>query len=74
MKEIIINNIVGAAAPFNIFLCDDQTLNCFWIATTNVIPFTFMIPPPYNNLSNVCVKVVDSNNCEITECVDTTIV
>lgn len=71
MIEISITDIVGEA-PFNVYLCDDQENGCMWISSTNDDNYTFVVPPPFNGLAEVCIKVIDGNDCEIINCVEIT--
>jgi hypothetical protein len=66
IKQITIDTLVGAE-PFYIYLCDGSYLNCMYITTiyNTDIPYTFLIPSPYLSLSQVGVKAVDSNGCNI---------
>lgn len=73
MKEITINNIIGLS-PFNIFLCDEQALNCFWVGVTTDTSFVFIVPSPYDELSDICIKIIDGNGCAIKECINIDIV
>jgi len=67
MIEIVIDNITGAT-PYNIYVCDSNQTNCFWIALINTLPYNFIIPPPYDIMNEFCIKAIDANNCEIIEC------
>ena len=62
--QIIINSIVSGQIPYNIYVCD--TCNggtCQYIATTSTIPYSFTLPPSYENFSSFFIKIVDSKNC-----------
>lgn len=65
-KQITIDTLVGTE-PFYIYLCDSGYLNCMYITTINNVdvPYTFLVPTPYLLLSEVGVKVIDSNGCNI---------
>jgi hypothetical protein len=65
-KQITINSIVGSE-PYDVYLCDDVYGGCIYSATINNsdLPFSFLVPTSFENLTTVGVKVIDDNNCEI---------
>lgn len=67
MIQVTINNITGET-PYDIYVCDSESQNCFWINTINSLPFVFIIPPPYDILNTFCIKAVDNNGCSIINC------
>lgn len=67
MIQLTIDNITGVT-PYNIYVCDSDIENCFWIATVASIPYSFIIPPPYENMPTFCLKIVDGNGCDIINC------
>ena len=50
------------------YVCDSNVLNCVYIATISSTPYVFNVPPPLDAQSEICVKVVDINGCEIIQC------
>jgi len=60
--QISINSITGSS-PYNIYLCDSQLINCFYIQTVSTLPYVFDIPPPLDNQASTCVKIIDNLNC-----------
>jgi hypothetical protein len=67
MIQVTINNITGSS-PYNIYVCDSNQENCFWISIIDTLPYNFIIPPPYDIMNEFCIKVVDSNACNIIKC------
>ena len=68
--EITINSITGGTEDYDVYICDVNLNNCIYYTTIEDadLPYTFFAPPPLDNLTEVCVKIVDSNNCIITQC------
>ena len=65
--QVTINSLTGTS-PYDVYICDGIVSNCIYIATINLTPFVFDVPAPLDSESSLCVKVVDVNNCIITEC------
>lgn len=65
--QVTINTLTGTP-PYYVYVCDADALNCVYIATINSTPYVFNVPPPLDAQSEVCVKVVDINDCEIIQC------
>jgi hypothetical protein len=65
-KEITIKTLTGSS-PYNIYLCTNTFTQCIWVAKINntSIPYSFLVPANYENLSVVGVKIIDFDNCEI---------
>ena len=68
--DITINNISGTT-PFDVYVCDTGYTSCIYVSTitSGELPYTFEIPPVYSSLTNFIVKVVDDNNCVVTDTV-----
>ena len=66
--KITINDITGAT-PFDIYVCDSPITTCIYVATINTvdIPYSFDIPLVYSSLTEFIVKVVDNNDCVVTD-------
>jgi hypothetical protein len=66
--NITINNVTGAQ-PFNIYVCDSPITTCIYVSTINTvdIPYSFDIPLVYSSLTEFVVKVVDNNDCIVTD-------
>lgn len=63
---ITINNMTGAS-PFDVYLCDNPITTCVYITTTSSFPYTFNVPGLLSTQDDFTIKVVDNNNCEITQ-------
>ena len=68
MTNVTINTASGTP-PFNIWMANDCTPNAttLFVDTVTVFPYTFTVPTPYQNVP-FCVKLIDSDNCEVCEC------
>jgi hypothetical protein len=55
---------VTANTPVEIYYCDSVSGSCVYEATVSVFPFTFDVPPPYDQ-TDVVIKIVDTQGCEI---------
>lgn len=66
MAKSITINAVSGVSPYDIYICDISGNNCFYIATTSTIPYTFEIPTPYDQLTAYLLKLVDAQKCIIT--------
>jgi uncharacterized secreted protein with C-terminal beta-propeller domain len=68
--DITINNISGST-PFDVYVCDTGYTSCIYVSTitSGELPYTFEIPPVYSSLTNFIVKVVDDNDCVVTDTV-----
>jgi hypothetical protein len=66
--NITINNVTGTQ-PFDVYVCDSPITTCIYVATINTvdIPYSFNIPPVYSSLTEFVVKVVDNNDCIVTD-------
>jgi hypothetical protein len=62
---------VSGLSPFHIYVCDTGFTSCIYVNTVTPIdiPYQISIPPLFSSLSNVVVKVVDTNDCEIKQTV-----
>ena len=65
--QVTINTLTGTP-PYYVYVCDADALNCVYIATISSTPYVFNVPPPLDAQSEICVKVVDINDCEIIQC------
>lgn len=66
--NITINNVTGSQ-PFDVYVCDFPISTCIYVSTINTVnlPYSFDIPIVYSNLTQFVVKVVDNNNCIVTD-------
>jgi len=65
--QVTINSLTGTS-PYDVYVCDSNVLNCVYIATISSTPYVFDVPPPLGAQSEICVKVIDINGCEIIQC------
>lgn len=70
-KLVTITTLTGAS-PFDVYLCDNLYNNCIYIDTiiTSEIPYSFIVPASFENLTTVGVKVIDDVNCVIKNTVE----
>ena len=68
--DITITNALGQT-PFDIYVCDTGYTTCIYVSTisTGDLPYIFEIPPIFSSLTDFIVKVVDDNNCVVTDTV-----
>jgi len=64
--QVTINTLVGQS-PFDIYICQSNGTNCYYIATITTVPFVFDIPEPYNTQTTYMVKAIDDNGCVISD-------
>jgi hypothetical protein len=62
--EISIDTVVGTA-PYDIYLCDETFAGCIYLTTTSSLPYKSIIPPPYDTIKYLGVKIIDSDGCSI---------
>jgi hypothetical protein len=60
-QEITITSVT-ANTPVEIYYCDSIGDNCVYVATVSVFPYTFNVPPPYDN-QDIIVKIIDTQSC-----------
>ena len=65
--QVTINSLTGTS-PYDVYVCDSLVSNCVYIATINSTPYVFDVPAPLDAQTELCVKVVDTNGCIITQC------
>lgn len=63
--SITINGITGTS-PFDVYLCQSGGVNCFYITEITTTPYSFVIPPPYDQSTEYLLKIVDATGCIIT--------
>jgi hypothetical protein len=64
--EVTINDITGAT-PFDVYICDTSQITCVYITTITTTPFVFNIPVLLEGQPSYVLKIVDDNNCIITQ-------
>jgi hypothetical protein len=63
---ITINNITGVT-PYNVYVCPNPSTTCVYIDTITSIPYSFDIPSFMDGQTSYILKVIDDNDCIITE-------
>jgi hypothetical protein len=66
--NITITSITGIS-PYDVYVCDTGYTTCVYVSTINSgnLPYSFMIPSIFSSLTSFVVKVIDDNDCVITE-------
>jgi hypothetical protein len=66
--NITITSITGIS-PYDVYVCDTGYTTCVYVSTINSgnLPYSFMIPSIFSSLTSFVVKVIDDNECVITE-------
>jgi hypothetical protein len=62
MSQQVTITSVTANTPVEIFYCDSTSGSCVYVSTVAVFPYTFNVPPPYNE-TNFVIKIEDVNGC-----------
>jgi hypothetical protein len=62
MSQQVTITSVTANTPVDIYYCDSTSGSCVFVSTVAVFPFTFNVPPPYNE-TNIIIKIEDVNGC-----------
>jgi len=57
-----ITSITGQS-PYNIYICQSGGTGCYYMSTTSTIPYSFVIPPPYDQSTSYMLKIIDGANC-----------
>jgi surface protein len=63
--QIEITGVTGTG-PYEIQVCDITNTTCVVVTSATNIPptFTFDVPPPFDGVSSIIVKIIDSIGCE----------
>lgn len=64
MSQQITIQSVTANTPVDIYYCDSLSASCVFVSSVATFPFTFLVPPPYDE-TNFLIKIVDTQGCEI---------
>ena len=66
--NITITSITGIS-PYDVYVCDTGYTTCIYVSTINSgnLPYSFMIPSIFSSFTDFVVKVIDDNDCVITE-------
>jgi len=59
-----ITNITGSS-PYDIYICQSGGTGCFYITTITSVPYSFVIPEPYDMSDSYMLKIIDNNDCII---------
>jgi len=71
--QVSIYSVTGQS-PYDVYVCQSDGSNCFYMTTVSSFPYTFNIPAPYNTSSSYLLKLIDDNGCvisgvqEVTSC------
>lgn len=63
--QVNINSITGQT-PFDIYICQSDGFDCFYMETITSAPYSFFIPSPYDKSYSYMLKIIDDNGCIIT--------
>lgn len=53
---------VTANTPVDVYYCDSFSANCVFVDSVTVFPYTFDVPPPYDE-TNIVIKIIDNEAC-----------
>ncbi len=62
MSQQVTITSVTANTPVEIYYCDSTSGSCVYVSTVSVFPYTFDVPPPYDE-ENIVIKIVDTQSC-----------
>lgn len=62
MSQQVTITSVTANTPVDIYYCDSISGSCVFVSTVAVFPYTFNVPPPYNE-TDIVIKIEDVNGC-----------
>ena len=62
MSQQVTITSVTANTPVEIYYCDSMSASCVYVSTVSVFPYTFSVPPPYDE-ENIVIKIVDTQSC-----------
>jgi hypothetical protein len=69
--QVSIYSVTGQS-PYDVYVCQSDGSNCFYMTTVSSFPYTFNIPAPYNTSSSYLLKLIDNNGCIISGVQDVT--
>ena len=61
MQQVTITSVT-ANTPVEIYYCDSMSASCVYVSTVSVFPYTFDVPPPYDE-ENIVIKIIDTQSC-----------
>jgi hypothetical protein len=66
--NVTINTATGND-PFDVYICDSPITTCVYISTitNSQIPYTFTVPSILSTLTTYELKLVDDNDCIVTQ-------
>lgn len=65
-NEVVINGLTGQS-PFYVYLCDSSITTCVYIDSITGATYSFDIPPLFEGQTELGLKIVTSNGCEIVQ-------
>lgn len=67
--SVTVSNITGST-PYELYLCLTGGTPCYYmgVITSAELPYSFNVPYPIQDLKGYCIRVVDNDGCEITNC------
>ena len=60
MSQQVTITSVTANTPVEIYYCDSTSGSCVYVSTVSVFPYTFNVPPPYDE-QNIVIKIIDAS-------------
>lgn len=62
MSQQVTITSVTANTPVDVYYCNSFSGGCVSVGTVSTFPFTFSVPPPYDQ-TNIVIKIEDNNGC-----------
>jgi hypothetical protein len=58
--EVNISSITGQS-PYDIYICQTGATTCLYVGRITEVPYTFIIPKPYDKSGGYLLKLIDAN-------------
>ncbi len=65
--QVTISSLTGNS-PYDLYVCDTTLTACTFVVTFAYPSYVFNLPAPYDEDSEFCLKIIDSDGCWITSC------
>ncbi len=67
---VTVSDVVFGTEPYEVYLCMSSGSPCYYIDLINNsnLPYNFSVPIPLQGNPEYCLKVIDGDNCELTNC------
>jgi hypothetical protein len=63
--EVSISSITGQS-PYDVYICQTGGTTCLYVSRITTVPYSFIIPKPYDKAGGYLLKLIDANGSIIT--------